>query len=297
MNTMPVSWTSKILILWSAFLVFVLLPAHAGKDLAWLDGKRVHFKGYKDVFQYTRVKIIGNPSNVTRIYFCVHGDGNTDYSSSTSDDRQQMAAALEQDAPGEGAIVAYPVSMSSRWPTFESGKNGRIILTMFQRLELITGNENVQFQIFSLSGGGRVNHALLRLINQEYEQSDDVRDFVDNHLKGIHDGDSLCYSITDMRNQYISAIRSFPGVRFCFIHNTSGQMSYVHSHHNKIAVTIGNESYPYGGSLSLQDGRLRFWSAKTHWTAWKGQFSKVFFGTTAAFMVSDAEEEEPDHPI
>jgi MYXO-CTERM domain-containing protein len=83
-----------------------------------------------------------------------------------------------------------------------------------------------------------------------------------------------------MRATYIEAIQRFAPLRFCFIHNTSGKMAYVHTHHNTIAKTIGGKSYPYGGELELQDGRLRFWSAKTHWTAWQSQFERVFFGTT-----------------
>jgi hypothetical protein len=241
------------------------------------NGSQLQLPGTAGILKYTRVVKIGEEKNITRIYFLIHGDGNSDYGSSTEEDRQAMAKHLP---PGEGAIVAYPVSSRSLWPDFEGGKNGRVLLQMFRALEKSTGNANVRFEQFSLSGGGRVNHALLRLIDEEYPSDPEVRELVDNHLRGIHDGDSLCYSISAMRERYIKAIQRLPLARFAFIHNTSGKMSYVHSHHNTIAKTVSGKSYPFGGSLTLEDGRLRFWSAATHWTAWQGQFEKVFFGTS-----------------
>jgi hypothetical protein len=253
------------------------VPAEESDNLVTygLEGQ-VTLDGTSGILKYTRITVIGNGNNITKVYFAVHGDGNSDYASSTSGDRTAMAKHL---ASGEGAIVAYPVSKSSNWPGFDGGKNGYVLLKMFRHLERLTGNTNMRFEQFSLSGGGRVNHALLRLINENYSSDSDVREFVDNHLRGIHDGDSLCYSISQMEQNYIKAIKSFDKVRFCFIHNTSGQMSYVQSHHNNVAKAVSNQSYSYGGSLTLQDGRLRFWSSKTHWTAWQGQFEKVFFGT------------------
>lgn len=258
-------------------------PELAGREI-FANGSQVQLPGTQGILKYTRIVTIGEATNITRIYFLIHGDGNSDYGSSTEDDRQAMAKHL---APGEGAIVAYPVSSKSLWPDFENGQNGKLLLAMYRALEKTTGNAHVRFEQFSLSGGGRVNHALLRLIDEKYPSDPDVREFVEHHLRGIHDGDSLCYSIAAMRERYIKAIQRLPKARFCFIHNTSGKMSYVHGHHNTIAKTVGGKSYPYGGSLTLEEGRLRFWSAATHWTAWKGQFEKVFFGTRWG------EDEEP----
>lgn len=244
----------------------------------WFQGEKINFIGTKHLFRHTRTWIIGNSQNITRVYFLMHGDGNSDYSGSTASDRKRMAQALEAETNGqEGALVAYPVCKSSNWPVFQGGKNGKTLLLMFRKLEKALGYDGLKFEMFSLSGGGRANHALLRMINGSYDSDPDVKEFVDDHLRGIHDGDSLCYSIENFRNQYISAIRRFPQIRFSFIHNTSGKMKYVQKHHNTIAKTIGNRTYKWGGSLSLQQGRLRFWSSKTHWTAWQGQFAKVFF--------------------
>lgn len=238
-------------------------------------GERLVVPDLTDAFEFTRVWRIGNQDNLTRVYLVVHGDGNTDYSGSTAGDRADMEERLP---PGEGAIVAYPVSPSSHWPAFHGGANGRKVLRLFEELRRLASRPNVQFEQFALSGGGRVNHALMRLID-EHGDEPEVRAFVADSLRGIHDGDSLCYSLSSMRDLYIRLLETHTHVRASFIHNTSGQMSYVHGYHDAIARHFdGGHGYPFGSSLSLQDGRLRFWSAPTHWTAWKGQFAKVFFG-------------------
>ncbi|MBI2894503.1 MAG: proprotein convertase P-domain-containing protein [Deltaproteobacteria bacterium] len=253
-----------------------------GSAFKHAGGERLVVPDLTDAFEFTRVWRIGNRDNITRIYLLVHGDGNTDYSGSTEGDRNDMEERLP---PGEGAIVAYPVSPSGNWPAFDGGRNGRKVLRLFEELRTLAGRTDVVFEQFALSGGGRVNHALMRLINEHGDEAD-VRAFAADNLRGIHDGDSLSYSLNSMRDNYILSIEDYPHVRFAFIHNTSGKMSYVHSYHNAIAKRFNDgRGYPFGGSLSLQDGRLRFWSAATHWTAWKGQFAKVFFG-----------EQGPVHP-
>jgi hypothetical protein len=254
--------------------------------LSLTSGASVTLDGTHGVLDHTRVWNIGDATNVTRVYFVVHGDGASDYSSSTVDDRASMGKRLP---PGEGAIVAYPVSAGYSWPAFTGKdaqlKNGPVLLQMFRQIEKQVGRSDLRFEQFSLSGGGKVNHALLRLVNEHYDDDADVHEFVDAHLRGIHDGDSLCYDILGddgLRNNYVMAIQRFPNVRFSFIHNTSGQMEYVYTHHRFIAsqfTTLAPGDFPWdGGSLSLQDGRLRFWSAPTHWHAWQGQFERVFFG-------------------
>ena len=237
------------------------------------------------ILDHTRLFTIGAAANVTRIYFLVHGDGASDYASSTADDRARMAARLP---PGEGAVVAYPVSAGYSWPSFTGRdaqrRNGPALLRMFRQIEAAAGTPHIRFEQLSLSGGGKVNHALLRLANEHYDDDADVKEFVDEHLAGIHDGDALCYDIQGddgLRNSYALAAKRFSHVRFSFIHNTSGQMQYVHTHHRWVAsqlATLSPDDLPWGGSFSLEDGRVRFWSAPTHWLAWKGQFEAVFFG-------------------
>ncbi|MDD5092502.1 MAG: hypothetical protein PHQ23_16495, partial [Candidatus Wallbacteria bacterium] len=214
----------------------------------YVDGEKIAFDGAESALKFTRVWLIGDPSNITAVYFLIHGDGASDYSDSTASDRKAMSARIRS---GEGAVIAYPVSSNGHWPYFEGGKNGNLLLKMFRQIENATGKSGLRFEQFALSGGGRVNHALLRLILSGYDTDQDVKSFVDNNLRGIHDGDSLCYNIAAMKNRYIEVIRKFQQVSFCFIHNTSGQMSYVHTHHNDIAKSTGNEGYAFGKSLSL----------------------------------------------
>jgi len=54
----------------------------------------------------------------------------------------------------------------------------------------------------------------------------------------------------------------------------------MYEYHAGIAKAVGNKTLAYGGSPTLQGGRLRFWQGATHFQTWKGQFNKVFFGTT-----------------
>ena len=63
--------------------------------------------GTENLLAYTRLWYIGNQSNITRIYFLIHGDGNVDYSNSTAQDRLDMTAHLPA---GEGALLAYPIN-------------------------------------------------------------------------------------------------------------------------------------------------------------------------------------------
>ncbi|MDQ7826552.1 MAG: hypothetical protein RDV48_27365 [Candidatus Eremiobacteraeota bacterium] len=260
------------------------------KPLPYKDGDKIKIPGTEGAFKEFRIGVIGNPDNIKNIYFVNHGDGNSDYFNSTKSDRQAMAGKLP---PGTGAIVAYPISPTTQQGTFAGGKNGEAVINAFRHLEKLTGNNDVKFEQFSLSGGGRVNNSLMETINQKYGSDPNVKEFVDNHLRGIHDGDSLCRDIPQMKKNFKEAMKNFPQVRFSFIHNTSGKMGYVQGHQNELAsyakngyrdITNGqgkvtpDKVYNYGGSTDLENGRLRFWSAPTHWKSWAGQFEKVFFG-------------------
>ena len=271
---------------WLALVAAIVLGTGCGYDEELVDvetwraaltqGQKLYLQGTSGILQYTRVWTIGSPSNITRIYFANHGDHQSDYSTKTAADRTAMAAHIPA---GEGALIAYPVSVAKYWPAFQGGKNGAVLLQMFRELEQMTGKQNVLFEQFSLSGGGRLNLALMRLVNDNYDTDSDVRSFVDNNLRGVHDGDSLAYDKAAMKQNYKSLLQRFNWVKGAFIHNTSGKMAYVHGEHDEIARYFNsNQGYPYGGSLSILGGRLRFWSAPTHFDAWRGQFAKVFFG-------------------
>lgn len=257
-----------------------------GQELTLQDGMKAKLNGTDGLLVYTRIWIIGKEDNIKRIYFANHGDGASDYSESTKADREKMESLLPE---GEGAIVAYPLSTGHDWPGFQSigdqRKHYYVILKMFKQLADATGKpiNDMRFEQFSLSGGGRVNHALMRLILENYDSDTAVKQFADNNMRGIHDGDSLCYNIDGedgMTQSYIDVLKKFPQVRASFIHNTSGEMSYVQKYHRKVAAQfkeLAPNEYPYGGSLSIDNNRLRFWASKTHWEAWKGQFGRVFF--------------------
>ncbi len=250
------------------------------------DGMKAKLDGTSGILQYTRIWLIGSTKNITRIYFALHGDGISDYSDSTADDRREMAKALPA---GEGAIVAYPISSGSRsWPAFTGKslqrKNGPVLIQMFRQLAKSAGNENAIFEQFGLSGAGKVNMALLMLVLEKYDSSADVKAFVDDNFRGIHDGAALCYDRDDMVDAYHRVLRDHAHLRGTFIHNTKAgeEVDYGYDYHFKVAKLfkpdLTKKEFPKGGSLTLQNNRLRFWSNPLHYYTWKSQFTRVFLG-------------------
>ena len=279
-------WLMTLLLLFTLDAVsFGDTPASPGLHLE--NGMRVQLDGTEGVFQYTRIWLIGNPQHITRIYFVLHGDKITDYSEATADDRQEMAEALPK---GEGGIIAYPVSCGDRsWPPFTGGglqrKNAPVLVKMFRQLAQSVGNENATFEQFALSGAGKVNMALLCLIIEKYDSDADVRSFVDRNLRGIHDGAALCYDPFTMVTAYYQVLSKHPACRASFIHNTNPgeEVDYGYLYHFKVAELFEDgmteARFPKGGSLSLQNGRLRFWSNPLHMDTWRTQFRRVFLSS------------------
>lgn len=251
------------------------------------DGMKVQLDGTEGVFQYTRIWLLGNPRHITRIYFVLHGDKITDYSDATAEDRREMAQSLP---PEEGALLAYPVSCGGRsWPPFTGGSlqrvNAPVLVKMFRQLARSIGNEDAVFEQFALSGAGKVNMALLCLVIEKYDSDPDVRSFVDRNLRGIHDGAALCYDPYSMVTAYYQVLSKHPACRATFIHNTNPgeEVDYGYLYHFKVAELfedgLTEARFPKGGSLSLQDGRLRFWSNPLHMDTWRTQFRRVFLTT------------------
>lgn len=251
------------------------------------DGMKVQLDGTEGVFQYTRIWLLGNPRHITRIYFVLHGDKITDYSDATAEDRREMAQSLP---PEEGALLAYPVSCGDRsWPPFTGGRlqreNAPVLVKMFRQLARSIGNEDAVFEQFALSGAGKVNMALLCLVIEKYDSDPDVRSFVDRNLRGIHDGAALCYDPYTMVTAYYQVLSKHPACRATFIHNTNPgeEVDYGYLYHFKVAELfedgLTEARFPKGGSLSLQGGRLRFWSNPLHMDTWRTQFRRVFLTT------------------
>ncbi|HWQ10723.1 MAG TPA: hypothetical protein VN436_16495 [Holophaga sp.] len=247
------------------------------------NGAEVHLAGTDGIFRTTRLWFLGNRDHVTRIYFLLHGDGIVDYSDATVEDRREMEAALPK---GEGALLAYPISCGERsWPAFTGGPlqrvNGPVIVSMFNQLAALVHNEDASFEQFALSGAGKVNMALLCLVMEKYDSDPDVHRFVDRNLRGIHDGAALCYDAYSMVTAYYDVLTKHPAVRATFIHNTQEgeEVDYGYLYHFKVAELLEDgmteQRFPKGGSLSLQNGRIRFWSEPLHINTWKTQFRQV----------------------
>ena len=258
----------------------------SGEKIRLEDGMKAKLDGTSGVFQYTRIWLLGNKKNITRIYFALHGDQITDYSDSTVNDRKEMTKALPA---GEGVIIAYPVSSGDRsWPPFtgktKQRKNGPILIKMFRQLASSAENEDAIFEQFALSGAGKVNMALLLTVNEKYDSDDEVKQFVDHNFRGIHDGAALCYDMDDMVAAYHNMLKAHGHIRGSFIHNTKAgeEVDYGYKYHFKVAKlfkpSLTSREFPKGGSLSLENSRLRFWSHPLHFYTWKSQFTHVFLG-------------------
>ncbi len=238
---------------------------------------RVRLQSAQPHIRYVHVRVLGRSQNVRKIYFAFHGDHVADYVGSTAADRTAMAQRL---APGEGALVVYPISRADAWPGFRNGINGDALIAMFREIEQATGQQGVRAELFGLSGACRVLYALLKTINNSYDASADVRDFVDEHLRGIHNGDAFCNATPTMHEQYMAAINRFGKIRYAFVHSATSRFYYMYQYHAGIARAVGGVELAYGGELTLNNGRFRFWRGSSHFRAWAGQFDKVFFGTT-----------------
>ena len=277
-----------------AGLVLLLVPALAfpaprfqGERIRLEDGMKAVLEGTEGVFQYTRIWLLGNPSKVTRIFFVLHGDKVYDYSDETAQDRVELTTALP---PGEGAVLAYPISAPGRsWPAFTGGelqlRNGPLLIRMFRQLAASAGNEDASYEQFALSGGGKVNMALMMTILDKYDSDSELRSFVDGNLRGIHDGAALCYDMGGMVAAYFRVLSDHPLIRATFIHNTKPgeEVDYGYLYHRRVAELLGHGlaegQFPKGGKLSLEGGRYRFWSSPLHLDTWRTQFARVFAGT------------------
>jgi hypothetical protein len=256
------------------------------------DGERLHFWDDAEArIAYTRVLVVGDPTNVTRIFFSAHGDHATDRSQANF--AQLMAQELGERTPaGEGAFIAFPISTAGRWPGFDGGKNGWVLFNMFQGLKQLGGNNcDVRFEQFAHSGGGRLNHALMKFVASDYDSSPEVRAFVDNNFRGIHDGESIGYSRRNNTQAYIDILTRFTQISATFTAGPrDGKMDYVYSDsHLPISRVFGGELQNHK-RLSLDGGRIRFVPVKSHDAAWwDGQY-EGFFGRPRVGWV-DSEED------
>jgi hypothetical protein len=242
------------------------------------NGEKMSFDFTKGVFEYVRVWYVGNKNNVKNIYFVVHGDGARDYSDSTISDRKNVETSLNK--TGQGGLFVYPLATGNSWPAFQGRdkqrKNMMAIYQTFASLAKIFPKV-VTLDVFSLSGGGRFNHALLRLL-LEKETEPEIHIFVKNNLRSINDGEAMSYDIEGadgLRNSWINVLKKYPHIKACFVHATESTFEYMWKEHVKIGKEFGGGDFCRGCEQTLQNGKYRFWHAKTHWTTWQSQFGRV----------------------
>ena len=278
-----------------------------GRDFAIENGMKVILQGTEDIFKYTRLCLIGNKDNVTRIYFAVHGDGNPDYSGNfTQKDRDDLQKFYPK---GEGLILALPIAVRTEWADFNSlsriQEHYYVFLHAFNHLKHASKNPKVTFEMFSLSGGDLVNWALFRFVRDKYDEDPEVKLFVDNHLRGSHDADALSCrgSYSDIKETYVGVLKRHTKLKAAFVHRRagSGTQADIYERHFGIAKLLDpnvstkdfTRSADYGesGSLRLENARFRFWSGPSHGQSWSTQFARVFLDIDPDTATSPAQED------
>ncbi len=234
-----------------------------------------------------QIGIVGNPARLTHGVVLLHGDGPADYlrsvlgtPTSPTEDRRRLEASL---GPGQGMIFAFPRSRTSQWSGFSyQGSNGGTILALFAFLLRATGNPDLVCHLGGMSGGSLPLNSFLNAVDTHYDRNASVRAFVDRNLRTMSDHDALCRPVAMQTRGYIRAATRFPHVRFNFVHGHGGKMAYVRRAHEKVGRGVADPGFslPYHCPrvLALRDGQLRFWSAPSHWLAFKGQIHETIFG-------------------
>jgi len=244
------------------------------------DGEKLYFRAAVPArLKYARVAVIGNQNNIKTIFFAAHGDHATDLFNRASS--RKLRAALKARTPrGEGAYILFLVSQKGKWPGFNGGRNGHILFEMFQALNQFGGNNpDTRFEQYALSGGGRLNHALMDHVLKNYRTNPAIKQFVDRNFKAIHDGESIGYARRRNTQAYLDLLTRFPHIRASFMAGPiDGKMDYVYpDSHIPIARKFGGKLHVHK-RLWLQDGRIRFIPVTNHFAAWWEGMYEGFLG-------------------
>lgn len=265
-----------------------LLPPGATLPSPHEDGEVVAASSIPGVDAGARIAdvqfgVVGNPRRILHAAVLLHGDGPSHYlrsvlgtGASPSADRRRIEEVLGPDA---GMVFAFPKSQPGIWPGFGyEGRHGASIVAIFRYLIDRTGNPALRCHLGGMSGGSLPLNAFLLAIDRDPAAAA----FAASNLATITDHDALCRAIRSQKAGYIRAAARNPGLRLNFIHGHGGKMTYVRGHHEDVgrAVTGTRFDLPYAcpQTIRLAGGRLRFWSAPSHWECFQGQIHRSIFG-------------------
>lgn len=231
----------------------------------------------------------GNKRRPDHLWLVFHGDIPQYYRNETANDRRELDALLRQ--RGESAVLVYPISATKNWggarSTTQSLSLGRAVFALYKSLAHEHDNPPWRVRTFTFSGSGRVDLALQRLAmdaaHSHREDGNDtaaIRQFFQQRLTAMNAADAMVSRSmerpNDIPNSWIQFLKTHPWVDAAFVHDTSAEYPYMFD----LAADIGRAfdstfDLRPGQQRTIADGRLRFWGAPSHRSAWVGQFSRV----------------------
>lgn len=235
----------------------------------------INLWGTKGFLEYSHIWLLGDTNNLKHALFVLHGNGNSDFSIQTSEDRNELHQDLN--ARNEGAILIYPVCNTFRWDSFYNKPMDCSLglVKAFRQLEHAAGRK-LKFQQFSLSGSGRVDHSFFTFLLAKYDHDDtnlDIKDFVDNRMVGVHSGESTYNFRGNGTKLRITFLDRFSHVKAAFISDTEGpeprEMQKIGEHYTDATFNINT-------TQDVANGRIRFWKGIDHGHCFIGHFAKAF---------------------
>lgn len=245
-------------------------------DLKLKNDSKVALWGMETFTSYSRMWILGNAANIKHVLIALHGNDSSDYASDTKIDRNKLDEHLKN--VGEGAVLLHPVSTNEKWDPFydNSVDNSVGFVKAFKQVEKAVGRD-LSYQQFSLSGSGRVDRGLLKMLLKNYDKDGtglNIKNFVDRSIMGFHSGESTYNFAGDEIDLRIAFIEKFPRIKASFVHDGGGSEP---KEMEKIGKHFVGSSFKINTEQTILNGQVRFWKGTDHFNTWKGHFNQVFF--------------------
>lgn len=243
--------------------------------LVLTNDAHVNLWGTEDFLKDSHIWLLGDTNDLKQVLFVLHGNVNEDYSDATAEDRKELHQDLI--TRKEGAILVYLVCNSSRWRSYCANPMDCSLglVKAFRQLEKAVGHP-LQFQQFTLSGGGRVDRCLLKFLMAKYDHDDtglDIKQFVNDSMVGLHAGESTYNFFRDEIQIRIGFLERFSHVTASFVHDGDGPEP---KEMQKIGEHFAGPSFDVQIEQEMANGRIRFWKGADHFHCWKGHFFRAF---------------------
>ena len=245
-------------------------------DLVLKNDSKVSLWGTEEFTSYSRMWLLGDTRNIKYVLIALHGNDSLDFASETKGDRDALGGYLK--SANEGAVLLHPVSTNEKWDPFYQNSVDHSVgfVKAFKQVEKAVGR-SLFYQQFSLSGGGRVDRGLLKMLLKNYEKDStglNIKEFVDRAILGVHSGESTYNFAGDEIDLRIAFIEKFPRIKASFVHDDSGSEPKEMA---KIGKHFVGDSFDINKEQKILNGQVRFWKGTDHVNTWSGHFKQVFF--------------------